>query len=476
MQYYYTDKAANFWSIIIRMIENNYISNYHVNDWLVLGSFAHNSCTNIKNHIQSFTNINKLIVYQLEPLVKEHWWNLEHLIKNLEGADEVWDYDLKNIEILRNYGIEAKFKPILYTPSLPKIPNCDNYDIDILFYGTFTPHREKFFRDITRGVVVYPGEESFFDNRLVWLYNHSGNDLDNFISKSKVVLNLNPHDQENRQQQTRIAHLLNNDKLVLSEKAEINYFGDSIIEFTDLDNFKHKVLDIFNNKRWENFNPINFKRPRNKIAIFFHIDQSTDWHLIFENQIWKTQLSSIYDRADYIHVGISGTEKLHIELMKINRVKYNSKLNFENETLYDLWNFAKSNPDYHIMYINTNINKSVDKNLNSDSIRSWRNYIEYFTINNWKYCIDMLKTHDCVGTEYINYNNNSYYLGNIWWANSNYLANLDTEFLFKNQNINDSQYWIFSKYPKFYNFYNSNKNLYIDLIDQSEYNNIIINV
>lgn len=477
MQYYYTDKAKNHWSTIIKMVEDNYVHDYDSNDWLVLGSYAYHSAKNIKNHIQqSYGYIKKIIIYQLEPLVKDHWWNSTDLIKNLEGADEVWDYDLQNIEILRNYGINAKFKPILYSPSLHKISKVNDYDIDILFYGTFTPYREKFFRDITRGVVVYNGEESFFDNRLVWLYNYSGNDLDNFISKSKIVLNLNPHEYENRQQQTRIAYLLNNDKIVLSNKAEINYFGDSIIEFTDLNSFKYKVLDIFNNKKWETFNTNNFKKSRSKIAIFFHIDQSTDWSLIFENQIWKTQIAGIYDIADYIHIGISGDTKLHIDFMKVNRVKYNSKLLFENETLYDLWNFSKSNPDYKVMYINTNINKNINKSIESNILNSWRNYIEYFSINNYKYCIDMLKNHDCVGTELITDNNINSYLGNIWWANSNYINQLEIEFLFKNQNIDDSQYWIFSKSPKFYNYYNSNKNLYIDFIDPSTYSNIIENV
>ena len=261
MHYRYNHWLSSHWETIVEMIKEVYETKDNVDDFLILGQYLHIPAEQIKKNIQSSEKINKLIVYQLEPLVANHWWQTQHIINNIRHADEVWDYDLQNIEILRRHGIDAKFKPIKYAKNLERIQNSENPDIDLLFYGTPTPYRQDFIRNFTTNLVIYPGEELIAKLNFVWLYNISDHKLDEFIGRSKIVLNLPPYESETRQQQTRIGYLLNNNKCVLSKHSPINYFGDSIIEFGDYNNLKNQVLHVIQNNKWQNNNN-SFKKPK----------------------------------------------------------------------------------------------------------------------------------------------------------------------------------------------------------------------
>jgi hypothetical protein len=105
-----------------------------------------------------------------------------------------------------------------------------------------------------------------------------------------------------------------------------------------------------------------------------------------------------------------------------------------------------------------------------ENILKWRDYLEYFTIDRWKDCIELLKDYDTVGTEWIDgtslighYFDAPHYAGTMWWANSDYIKKLDPNFVTNNMIIGRyaTELWIGTKNPKYYNFYNSGKNLYM---------------
>jgi len=253
MIYFYNSFLSNHWKMITDMVSECYATEDNANDVLVLGATVYRNCETIRR--EYYPNANKIIAYQLEPLISGHWHNAGYIIENLKGADEVWDYDLDNIEVLKQHGIDAKFKPMLYANSLKKVPSADNLDIDVLFFGSATESRDKFFRDFAWNFHFDAIRQArYTTTNIVRLFNIDDVRLDEFISRSKIILNLHPYDNDLcRQQQTRIFYSLINNKCVMSQRANTNYFGDCIVEFDNYQDFGEKVVDLLTDDKWKNY-------------------------------------------------------------------------------------------------------------------------------------------------------------------------------------------------------------------------------
>lgn len=236
----YTNKAMfpNFWNDIVSMVKENYSHLYDDNDLLTIGNHNKQKVSSLK---ESFPTAKKLIAYQTEQLVPGHWWSVEHILSNIIEADEIWDYDLENIKVLKKYNINAKFRPILYTSCLQRIKNVEEPDIDILFYGSLTPRRNAFLEYFT-------WQSSY---NYVVIINNDITAIDEYIARSKIVLNIHPH-EHHRQEQTRISYLLHNNKCVISEKSNINYFSDLIVE-AEPDKFLEVICDTLENDKWKSY-------------------------------------------------------------------------------------------------------------------------------------------------------------------------------------------------------------------------------
>lgn len=250
LKYYYMDELAEHWAYLGDMLDENYASDLK-NVSIIVGACVKYSVDYFRKLINDDSI--KIIVYQLEPLLESHWFSTSKIISNLKGADEVWDYDLDNIKVLKENGINAKFKPILYTDSLNKIENYSNPTIDVLFFGSPTIKRYKTLYDPFIANVI---PEEIFDiishTSIVNVYNVWGNnELTDYIRNSKIVLNMNPHDGKSIQQQTRISYLLNNNKCVLSEKSNRNYYGDIIYEFSSPNEMLSNIANILKNELWK---------------------------------------------------------------------------------------------------------------------------------------------------------------------------------------------------------------------------------
>lgn len=160
---------------------------------------------------------NRVINYQLEQLYDGSMWANEPNLRKLRLADEIWDYDVLNIEYLEKRGIKAKFRPMMYSKSLDTIkPN--KKDIDVLFYGSINDYRSKALTYIQKNI---SGKIQTFTN--VW-----GSELERVISRSKIVLNVH-YFPEVRQEQVRLFYLVGNGACVVSEESRYNYFGNSIL-------------------------------------------------------------------------------------------------------------------------------------------------------------------------------------------------------------------------------------------------------
>ena len=238
-RYVYWNFRARHWQDLIRMTEDRYGNDIGEKDTIIFALCNFRTIHDIK---KEFYGAEKYIVYQLEPLHDKHWHTKEKIINNIRGADEVWDYDLDNIKILEQYGIKAKFKPFLYTDTLKTVKNKEDPDIDVLFYGSITKGRMELLEKLLH--------QGLMTEKFVMLFNYEGPDLDEYVARSKIILDMHTDSNHRIQKQTRLFYALINNKCVISEKSFRNYYGDLIVE-VDRDEYVPTIMDYLNNGKWK---------------------------------------------------------------------------------------------------------------------------------------------------------------------------------------------------------------------------------
>lgn len=118
----------------------------------------------------------------------------------------VWDYSLKNISKLNDLGFnKVQFLELGYQSELQRIPKKSPQDIDVLFYGSMNPRREKVIAELRA-----------HDLNVHVAFAIYGPQRDELISRSKVVLNHHHYDSE-IYEVVRTSYLINNAKLVVGE-------------------------------------------------------------------------------------------------------------------------------------------------------------------------------------------------------------------------------------------------------------------
>ena len=168
----------------------------------------------------------KYIAYQLEQTgenLGRNWFKKKY-IKLLRNAVSVWDYSIKNIQNLKQYGIRGvEYVPFAYMlclDNISRVPESEK-DIDVLFYGSSSIRRENIMTKLKeKGLKIY------FGGNNLW-----GEKRNQLISRSKIVLNIHYY-KEPILETTRLSHLITNQSFVISEKRRPN--------------FRSRIFKIFN--------------------------------------------------------------------------------------------------------------------------------------------------------------------------------------------------------------------------------------
>ncbi len=144
--------------------------------------------------------VNSEQIYDQDPFE----WNKN--IFDWAGRFETWDYSPRNVAAFAQRGLDGvKLLKIGHQPQLTRIAKAAEPDIDVLFYGSITDRRTAVFEQIReRGL------------NLVTLFAVYGAERDEFIARSKVVLNLHNHATEIFEV-VRVHYLLSNAVAVVSE-------------------------------------------------------------------------------------------------------------------------------------------------------------------------------------------------------------------------------------------------------------------
>ncbi len=212
-----TSKVFDHIEIMLRSLYEN--NPKYTNTVFVLGYI------DIKNGISEIRSKypNKQIIpYQLEQLFRGSRWVTKQNIEFLREADEVWDYDQNNIQFLyETFNIHARFIPMQYVPQLSQLNILpkEKCDIDVLFYGSMNTKRST----IVNSIRDFMPMATVISTANAW-----DNQLDDYIQRSKIVLNLHYYDNS-RLEQARIFYLLANHKCVVSETSNPNYYGSGIM-------------------------------------------------------------------------------------------------------------------------------------------------------------------------------------------------------------------------------------------------------
>ena len=120
---------------------------------------------------------------QIESNTKE--WR-DRIIKLANRNIEIWDYSLFNIQFIHEKTkVKAKLFEIGYQNELKKINLKKTKDVDVLFYGSVN-NRRKFIIDKLEEKKV----------KVKCLFGVYGEERDEWIAKSKIVLNMHMYDSK----------------------------------------------------------------------------------------------------------------------------------------------------------------------------------------------------------------------------------------------------------------------------------------
>lgn len=160
------------------------------------------------------------IIWNTEQLIEDSWWLTERYL-NLLKQHTVWDYSQANVEILKKMGIKNVYYAGLgYSRELETIVQKEK-DIDVLFYGSISERRAIVLQKIL--------DEGI---NLETLFNVYGKERDDYIARSKIILNIHFFDQCYFEP-IRVGYILNNRGFVISErssnKVDEDIMKDSIV-------------------------------------------------------------------------------------------------------------------------------------------------------------------------------------------------------------------------------------------------------
>lgn len=170
-----------------------------------------------------------------------------------------------------------------------------------------------------------------------------------------------------------------------------------------------------------------------KINIFWHICAMNNWREIVEDQISTLEKSGLLSECEKVHVTFLGDNIDDIswlikDKIKIRNFSENLK-HYEKICLNDLRDWCQLNDSY-VFYFHS---KGVSKPEFKENIWEWRKMMEYFLVNNYEKCINLLSSYDVLGISLCDAGTSAkindethkfHFSGNFWWSKTDYLKKL----------------------------------------------------
>ena len=210
------------------------------------------------------------------------------------------------------------------------------------------------------------------------------------------------------------------------------------------------------------------------INIFFHVATINNFEDIFNEIFKEIELSGLIDSCENIHISVVGNRDMQVpKHEKIKLIKNENISHGEFFTLQAIQDFCKEK-NSHILYIHS----KGATTPNNQCIIDWRKYMTYFNINQFKKCLNLLKTNDTCGVDLVQMPT-THYSGNFWWSKSEFINKLPliseiskTDSFSILTTRHNAEFWICMKKGNHSCLHNSNINVYerhTHLYDKSNY-------
>jgi hypothetical protein len=154
------------------------------------------------------------IVYQLEQIsVEGNKWLTQKYLEIMKGAKQVWDYSIKNVNLLNRYNVKNVIHlPISYSDNL-KVVDCSSIpdtekDVDILFIGSISPRR----KELLERFKILNGINVLIADGGLW-----GDERTALLKRSKIIINIHFYGSESLLEMARLSVLLANKCFIVSE-------------------------------------------------------------------------------------------------------------------------------------------------------------------------------------------------------------------------------------------------------------------
>ena len=180
--------------------------------------------------------------------------------------------------------------------------------------------------------------------------------------------------------------------------------------------------------------------------------------------------SNLNNNVKFIYICFIGLEEIPLSELDIAEYNHNNQIkmiklsnnltDYELPTLNFLYNFCLINPTYNVLYLHT---KNVGKEINI-CIEEQIEYMLYFLISKWEFCIKTLVTHDTCGVD-LRKEPTLHYSGNFWWSRADNIISLPSPIEFNNINKYPNPLNSIRHNQEFWVCYNKNNKKYISVWD-----------
>lgn len=214
-----------------------------------------------------------------------------------------------------------------------------------------------------------------------------------------------------------------------------------------------------------------------KINVVYHCYLVGNWKQLILEQFDRLKNSGLYDSANKIIVTVNLDDKSEDDIKKllIDFTKLEFRFSQQNTAEYlgikTVREIALSENCYvlyfHSKGVSNFYDNLLDKNFSNEKVKnisSWRKCLEYFLIDRWEECINLLVDYDNVGVTC----NRNWFWGNFWWTKTEHVLKTVPVDLWGrweyeawlNKNIHDA---------KNYEWYHFDFNPYLTYMDEDWY-------
>lgn len=171
------------------------------------------------------------------------------------------------------------------------------------------------------------------------------------------------------------------------------------------------------------------------LTAFYHVYLTEDvlTYNIFSEQLYALTMSGLLQKLKKLHIGIIGGDKNQYQriidsynLDKNIQIIYTKETGDERDTAVYMKKFCdEDKKNSYVLYLHTKSSSHVNR-IDYLQTKYWRHMMEYYTIMNWKSCVEKLEEgYDSSGCLY----HGNHYSGNIWWFKSSLLKKIDKVYL-----------------------------------------------